>query len=312
MRPSVLIGPILIILALLIPRALSTYHTTILLQLYMMIALAQSWNLISGLTGYTSFGHAVFFGVGAYTGALMLLVGFPWWFAAFASAGSATLLAIPIGSLTLRLRGPYFAIAMLGLNEVGRIVATLWVDVTQGGDGIALTPKLLPSLTTNYYTMLFLALLSTWVIVYVLGGRIGLELRAIREDEGAAEMVGVNTTQNKVSAFVASAVIPGAVGAIYAFYTSFIDPSSVFQPALNVQMIVMVLLGGRGTVWGPVIGATIVMAIQEITWAEFPALHLALLGVLLIVIVLYLPNGILSLMQRRKRVRPDQLPEQTD
>ncbi|MEN8130180.1 MAG: branched-chain amino acid ABC transporter permease [Pseudomonadota bacterium] len=310
MRYSAIIGGILVLSALLVPGALSTYHLTFLLQLFMMIALAQSWNLISGMTGYISFGHAVFFGVGAYTGALLLVGGYPWWFAVIAAAGAATIVALPIGFLTLRLRGPYFAIAMLGLNEVGRIVATLWVDVTQGGDGIALTPQLLPALTTNYYAMLFLAVLSTLMIAHILRGRIGLELRAIREDEGAAEMVGVNTTHNKVTTFIASAVIPGAVGAVYSFFTSFIDPTSVFLPVLNVQMIVMVLLGGRGTVWGPVIGATIIMSIQEVTWAEFPALHLALLGLLLIVIVLYLPNGILSIVQRRKRVRPDQVPQQ--
>ncbi|MCP4409162.1 MAG: branched-chain amino acid ABC transporter permease [Gammaproteobacteria bacterium] len=310
MRYSAIIGGIVVLLALLVPGALSTYHLTFLLQLFMMIALAQSWNLISGMTGYISFGHAVFFGVGAYTGALLLVGGYPWWFAVIAAAGGATIVALPIGFLTLRLRGPYFAIAMLGLNEVGRIVATLWVDVTQGGDGIALTPQLLPALMNNYYAMLFLAVLSTLLIAHILRGRIGLELRAIREDEGAAEMVGVNTTQNKVTTFIASAVVPGAVGAVYSFFTSFIDPTSVFLPILNVQMIVMVLLGGRGTVWGPVIGATIIMSIQEVTWAEFPALHLALLGLLLIVIVLYLPNGILSIVQRRKRVRPDQVQQQ--
>lgn len=273
----------------------------------MMIALAQSWNLISGLTGYISFGHAVFFGIGAYTGALLLAANIPWPICVLAAAGMSMVIALPLGFLTLRLRGPYFAIAMLGLNEVGRLVATLWVDMTQGGDGIALTPQLLPSISTNYYTMLVLALLSTLVIVAVLRGRMGLELRAIREDEGAAEMIGVNTTRNKVNAFIASAVIPGAVGAVYSFFTSFIDPASVFLPVLNIQMIVMVLLGGRGTVWGPILGAVIIMTVQEITWAEFPALHLALLGVLMIVIVLYLPNGILSIVQRRKRVRPDEL-----
>lgn len=310
MRSSAIIGFILVIAVLLIPEVLSTYHMTLLIQLFMMIALAQSWNLISGITGYISFGHAVFFGIGAYTGALMLLGGFSWWIAIVGAAGVATVSALPIGLLTLRLRGPYFAIAMLGLNEVGRIVTTLWVDVTRGGDGIALTPQLLPSLTTNYYAMLCLAMLSTLIIAYVLSSRIGLELRAIREDEGAAEMVGVNTTSNKIVTFISSAIIPGAVGAVYAFYTSFIDPSSVFLPALNVQMIVIVLLGGKGTMWGPVIGAVIIMLIQEVTWAEFPALHLALLGTLLIVIVLYLPNGILSILRHRKRVRPDQLSEQ--
>jgi branched-chain amino acid transport system permease protein len=265
-----------------------------------MVALAQSWNLISGMTGYVSFGHAVFFGVGAYTGALLLGAGQSWWASLGWAALMATAVALPIGLLTLRLHGPYFAIAMLGLNEVGRTVATLWVDLTEGGDGIALSPTQLPALETTYYTMLFLAVLATLAIGIVLASRFGLELQAIREDEGAAEMVGVNTTRDKIIAFVGSAVIPGAAGAAYAYFTSFIDPVSVFPPALNIQMVVMVLLGGRGTLWGPVIGAVIIMSVREVTWAQFPALHLALLGALMILIMLFLPEGILSALRRRR------------
>lgn len=306
MRFNVGIGLCLVCLALLAPRVLMPYHITFLLQLYMMIGLAQAWNLISGLTGYVSFGHAVFFGVGAYSGALLLLAGLPWWLCTASAAFLAVLLALPVGMLTLRLRGPYFAIAMLGLNEVGRITATLWVSLTQGGDGIALTPALLPLLLSMYYTMLCLAVMATVVIAVVLRSRCGLDLRAIREDEGAAEMLGVNTRRNKVVAFVASAVIPGAVGAVYAMYTSFIDPISVFPAALNIEMIVIVLLGGRGTVWGPVLGAILIMSVREFTWAQFPGLHLALLGVLLIVVVLYLPDGLLMLTRQRQRIRPDQ------
>jgi branched-chain amino acid transport system permease protein len=309
MRYSVSIGLGLVCLALLAPRGLTPYHLTFLLQLYMMIGLAQAWNLISGLSGYVSFGHAVFFGIGSYSGALLLLAGLPWWLCAVAAAGFAMLLALPVGVLTLRLRGPYFAIAMLGLNEVGRIAATLWVSLTQGGDGIALTPALLPPLLSMYYAMLCLAVLATIVIAVVLRRRSGLELRAIREDEGAAETLGVNTRRNKVVTFLASAIIPGAVGAIYAMYTSFIDPISVFPAALNIEMIVIVLLGGRGTVWGPVLGAILITSAREVTWAQFPSLHLALLGLLLILVVLYLPDGLLTLTRQRQRIRPDQYAE---
>jgi branched-chain amino acid transport system permease protein len=303
------IGLCLVLLALLAPRVLTLYHVTFLLQVCMMIGLAQAWNLISGLTGYVSFGHAVFFGIGAYSGALLLLHGVPWWLCTASAAWIAMFLALPVGLLTLRLQGPYFAIAMLGLNEVGRITATLWVSRTQGGDGITLTPALLPQLLSMYYTTCFLAVMATVVIAVVLRSRCGLDLRAIREDEGAAEMLGVNTRRNKIVAFVASAVIPGAIGAIYAMYTSYIDPLSTFPAALNIEMIVIVLLGGRGTVGGPVLGAILIMSIREFTWAQFPGLHLALLGVLLIVVVLYLPDGLLMLTHQRKRIRPGQCPQ---
>lgn len=301
-------GVVLALLALTAPFGVNEYYQSFLLQVFLVIALAQAWNLISGMTGYVSFGHAAFFGVGAYAGALLLTWGFPWWAAIFHGAGIAALLAVPLGFLTLRLRGPYFAIAMLGLNEVGRVIATLWVDVTRGGTGLTLSPALLPSLDTKYFTMFALALGATLLVAWTRHSRFGLELRAIREDEEAAEMVGVNTTRNKVTAFVLSALIPGAVGAVYAMYTSYINPSSAFDHARNIEMIVVVLFGGSGTVWGPIIGAGTVMVLRELLWAQFPAAHLAALGMLLLVVVLYLPGGLISIVGERRQRRPDAKP----
>lgn len=299
------VGVALVLLAAAGPLMVNDYHLSFLLQLFMMVALAQSWNLISGMTGYVSFGHAAFFGVGAYAGTLFIQFGYPWPLAIFLGSAIALLVSVPIGFLTLRLRGPYFAIAMLGLNEVARIVATLWVDLTNGGSGITLSPSLLPSLTINYYLMLALAIIGTAVVARVYHSRFGLELRAIREDEGAAEMVGVNTTRSKLAAFVLSALIPGAVGTVSVMYTSYTNPSSAFDPALNIQMIVMVMFGGTGTVWGPVLGASILMLLRELLWAQFPALHLAMLGVMLLAVVLFLPGGIMSVFTRKKTVRPE-------
>ncbi|MGN7613436.1 branched-chain amino acid ABC transporter permease [Magnetococcales bacterium HHB-1] len=306
MRRDWIISIILFVPALIMPFISSDYTIIFLIQFWMMIALAQSWNLISGMTGYVSFGHAAFFGIGAYAGALALIAGVPWWLSIVVGAFVATVVAAPLGFLCLRLRGPYFAIAMLGLNELGRIIANLWVDVTQGGDGIALSPQLLPSLYGNYFAMLFLGMISIAMVIFVYHHRFGLDLRAIRAGEDTAEMLGVNTVQRKVTAFILSAILPGASGVIYAMYTSYIDPMSVFAPHLNIQMIVMVLLGGSGTIWGPVLGAVIVMVLQEAFWATFPAIHLMLMGILLIVVILYLPNGLLSILQRKKGIRPDQ------
>lgn len=298
-------GAALVAASAVAPLVFNEYYQSFLLQVFIAIALAQAWNLISGMTGYVSFGHSAFFGLGAYGGALFLTWGFPWWLAVFHGAVVAAILSLPLGVLTLRLRGPYFAIAMLGLNEIGRIVATLWVNLTNGGSGITLSPSLLPSLGMQYFTALALALGATLLVAWIHGNRFGLELRAIREDEEAAEMVGVNTTLNKVIAFVLSALIPGAMGAVYVMYTSFINPGSAFAHTRNVEMIVMVLFGGSGTVWGPIVGAALIMILREMLWAEFPEVHLALLGVLLLVVVLYLPGGIVSLARRDRRRRPD-------
>lgn len=299
------VGIALMLLAAAGPLVGSSYHQSFLLQLFMMVALAQSWNLISGMTGYVSFGHAAFFGVGAYAGTLLIHAGFPWWLAIIKGSLIALAVSLPLGLLTLRLRGPYFAIAMLGLNEVARIVATLWVDLTRGGSGITLSPALLPPLAVNYYLMLLLAVVATVIAARVYHSRFGLELRAIREDEGAAEMVGVNTTRDKLTAFVLSALIPGAAGTVNVMYTSYINPASAFDPALNIQMIVMVMFGGTGTVWGPVLGASIVMLSRELLWARFPELHLMFLGAMLLVVVLFLPGGLMSLFARKKVVRPE-------
>lgn len=287
------------------PLVASDYYLAFGLQLFMMLALAQAWNLISGMTGYVSFGHAAFFGIGAYAAALLLQSGFPWWLAILKGALIALAVSVPLGLLTLRLRGPYFAIAMLGLNEVGRIIATLWVDLTGGGSGISLAPARLPSLVQNYYAMLFIAAGSVALAAAIYRSRFGLELRAIREDEAAAEMVGVSTTRNKLAAFMLSAFIPGAVGAVYVLHTSYINPSSAFSAALNLQMIVMVMFGGSGTVFGPLLGAAVVMGLRELLWAHFPQLHLAALGLLLLVVVLILPGGLMSLLERRVRMRPE-------
>jgi len=298
-------GLALAALAALGPFVGSQYHQAFLLQLFMMVALAQSWNLISGMTGYVSFGHAAFFGVGAYAGTLFIQHGFPWWLAIANGSLIALAVSVPLGFLTLRLRGAYFAVAMLGLNEVARIVATLWVDLTRGGSGITLQPALLPPLTVNYYLMLLLAIAATAIVARVYHSRFGLELRAIREDEGAAEMIGVNTTRGKLVAFVLSALIPGAAGTVNVMYTSYINPSSAFDPSLNIQMIVMAMFGGSGTVWGPVLGASIVMGLREMLWAQYPALHLMFLGAMLLAVVLFLPGGIISLFTRKKVVRPE-------
>nr|VFK63001.1 MAG: branched-chain amino acid transport system permease protein [Candidatus Kentron sp. TC] len=316
----------IILAAMVAPLVVSPYTLTFLLQLFMIIALAQSWNLISGITGYVSFGHTVFFGIGAYTGALMLTaslsliahfpaIATPWFlailygFTIFCGMAISFLFSLPLGLLTLRLQGPYFAIAMLGVNEVGRMVATLWVDLTAGGDGIPVSPAVLPDLPVAYYIMFFLGAFATGLVAWIYHHRLGLELRTIREDEGAAEMVGINTIRNKIVAFILSAAIPGAVGVVYVMYTSFIDPHSAFTPILNLQMIVIVLLGGAGTIWGPVLGAVIIMGSREFMWAEFPALHLALLGILVIIVVFYMPKGILGLVSRRKTVRVDHTPD---
>ena len=300
-------GSFLVILALgvvalaIYPAYGTGYGVRAMLQMFMWIALAGSWNLISGLTGYVSFGHVAFFGVGAYAGAILITThGWAWPLAALAGGVAACLLALVIGYPCLRLKGPYFAIAMLGLNEVLRALVSYFEGLTGGGNGLSL-----PTLDASraiYYVMGGLALAVTGVTYAILTSRFGLRLMTIREDEIAAEAMGIDTFRHKLAAFLLSAVGPGIAGALTARDQGYIEPISVFPLVVTVTMIVMVLFGGKGTVWGPVLGAVALFVIQEIVWAQFIYLHQLLFGAIIVAVVLLMPRGVLGLLQTRYRL----------
>jgi branched-chain amino acid transport system permease protein len=273
------------------------YGVRVMLQLFMWIALAQSWNLISGLTGYVSFGHVAFFGMGSYTTAILVVKGVAWPLAAVAGGVMAVVLAFVIGWPCLRLKGPYFAIAMLGLNEVLRVMASYFEGLTGGGLGLSL-PTLDASVRI-YYAMGLVALAVTGVTYLIVTSRFGLRLMTIREDEVAAEAMGINTFRYKIYAFLLSAAAPGIVGGLAARDMGYIEPISVFPLVTTITMIVMVLFGGKGTIWGPVLGAVILFTFQELVWAHFPHAHQVLLGAIIVTVVLMMPRGILGVLQQK-------------
>jgi len=239
-----------------------------------------------------------FFGMGAYTGALLISrLGVHWLLASGAGGGMAALLAAAIGWPCLRLKGPYFAIAMLGLNEVMRIIASSWESLTKGGTGITLPPVL--NIVPLYFAMGLTALGVACLSRAIVRSKFGLRLIAIREDEVAAEAMGINTARHKLAAFMLSAVGPGVVGGLFADYTSYIEPVSVFPVLTTVTMIIMTLFGGQGTVLGPVIGAASLYFIQDYVWARFLFLHQTLFGALIVAVVLYMPRGMMGLLRDR-------------
>jgi branched-chain amino acid transport system permease protein len=279
----------------------SGYHVSFTIQIFMWIALAASWNLISGFTGYVSFGHVAFFGVGAYTAAILITkAGWHWLPAALAGAVPAMALAFVIGYPCLRLKGPYFAISMLGLNEVVRALVSYFEGFTGGGNGISLPP--IAENGPVYYAMGGVALTVTLLTYWIINSQFGLRLIAIREDEGAAEAMGINTARLKLYAFVLSAAFPGIVGGLYAWYASHIEPLSVFPLLTTITMIIMCLFGGAGTVLGPLIGAVVLSVFQEVVWARFLYLHQAIFGALIVAVVLLMPRGILGLLRQRYRL----------
>ncbi len=300
-RAGVLVLGLGLVLLAAYPAVASGYGIRFMLQLFMWITLAQSWNLISGLTGYVSFGHVAFFGTGAYaTGILISTHGWHWTAASLAGGVTAVLLALVIGYPCLRLRGPYFAIAMLGLNEVMRVLASYFGGLTGGGLGLSL-PTLHASVAI-YYAMGLAAAAVTAAAYGIITSRFGLRLMTIRDDEIAAESVGINTARYKLYAFLLSAFGPGVVGGLFARDQGYIEPIAVFPLATTITMIVMALFGGKGTVWGPVLGATSLFVIEELVWARFLYLHQLLFGAIIVLVVLFMPRGIIGMLQQRYRL----------
>jgi branched-chain amino acid transport system permease protein len=217
------------------------------------------------------------------------------------AAGVAGLIALGIGYPVLRLKGPYFAIAMLGMAEGTRVVATVWDSLTHGGVGISF-PSIENSMST-YYAML-VVMLVTIAVAYVIGhSRFGIRLNAIREDEGAAEALGIDATRYKLAAFVLSAAFPAAAGGIQAYKVLYIDPPSVFFVQITIAMALMSMLGGKGTVAGPVVGAVLLYTAQELTWVNFPTAHLIAYGLFIVLVARFMPRGLMGFAVDRGWIR---------
>jgi len=266
-------------------------------------ALALSWNFIGGLAGYPSFATAAFVGLGSYAGALVQNAGAPIVLAWIAAAGVCAVAAAALGAIVLRLRGHYFAIGSIALVEILSLVASWWSGLTGGGEGLNLAflpggPDVIARVFL--YAMLAIAVLALVTTVVVSRGRLGFGLRCIAQNEDAAEMVGIPTTRYKMAAFMLSAVFCGAAGAAYASWVAYIAPSDAFSILLTVKVPVMVLLGGAGTVLGPVLGATALVLLEETVWARFLEFHQAILGTVIVALIFFLPGGLLGLVARRR------------
>lgn len=264
----------------------------------MYAGLALSWNVIGGYTGYPSFATAAFFGVGAYTGAIMQNAGLPVWLAWLAAPLVSAGLAAAIGFAILRLRGHYFAVGSLVIPEVLREIVNSADRFTGGGMGLNLP---VVRLSIQQQGGLFLAAMGVITIAALImtlridRGRLGIAFRCIEQNEAAAVMIGVNATLYKVIAFTLSGLLAGAVGGVYANWINYIDPSDVFDVLISVKPIVMVLLGGAGTVYGPLLGAGLFVLLEEVVWRNFLTIHTGILGLIIVLLILFLPQGVARL-----------------
>jgi branched-chain amino acid transport system permease protein len=279
------------------PGALLVYW----FNLMQAIVLAQSLNLITGYTGYVDFGHVVFYGLGTYVagiaiGQLALAVPVPLW--VFVGPLMIALLAALVGMPALRLRGAYFAIAMLSFNEATRLVVlNLPRDFAGGAFGIP-TPEIYDP-HAAFYAMVGLLVAITMFTIWLAGSRFGVGLKAIRDDEGAAAVMGISTTPYKLAVFGASAYFAGVAGAVDYWFVAHTSNELVFNNVVTVEMVAGVFLGGAGTVVGPVLGATILYIVRDLLWSRFPFLYLPMFGVVIAVVVLYVPRGIVGFLEDR-------------
>jgi len=278
--------------------------------IFMFVALAQAWNLIGGFAGYASFGQVVFFGLGGYfTAVAMSHWHFNFWVSLLLSGVVAALFATLIGIPLLRLKGHYFAVATLGVAEGMREVVNNLPNLTGGGAGITV-PTVGSNATTAYlgndgFYLLFLALAAGSVLVggLVSRNKFGYALRAINQDEDAAAAMGINTTRAKVLAFALSGFITGLVGASYAFQQVTIFPQRLFDVDITVLMIIMVVIGGSGTILGPLLGAVALQFLSEFLRQSFPDLHTFILGAIIVLAVILLPQGAVNYVREARHTR---------
>jgi branched-chain amino acid transport system permease protein len=268
----------------------------------MYAVLALSWNFIGGLTGYPSFATAAFFGLGAYASGILESRGIPTPLAWAAAAIAAAAFAGLIGLAILHLKGHYFAIASLALAEVLRELINSSADLTGGGMGLNLpVPKSSVHFQAQltYAVMLGLMTVTAAVAILVRQSKLGFALNCIQQNEDAALMIGINARFYKTAAFVLSAVFVGVAGAIYASWVHYIEPADVFDILLAVKPLVMVLIGGLGTLFGPVIGAAVYLLLEEAVWRNFLTIHAAVLGLLIVLLVLFLPGGMAAVLRHK-------------
>ena len=311
------------------------YALHIMILLFLAVTQGEAWNIIGGYTGQYSVGHAAYFGAGAY-GALIMLTKWnvPPWYGTWVGVAVALVLALAIGSICFRLRGPYFVLASIAVAEIVRITALNWAVVTNGAEGILvseLPPLVLGGMVLTdfsskvpyYYMGLGLAaatILATWAVQ---NSKLGYYFQAIREDQDAAHSLGISLSLYKNLALLLSAFFTAQAGAFYALYVRFIDPTTVLSLDLSVQIVLIAIIGGIGTIYGPMVGALVLIPLSEVLRSNVIAqavinsglvredsgvgiflkenlahAHVLIYGILVVVVILFMPEGVLGFVRK--------------
>lgn len=313
----------------------SPYALHMMILFFLSVIMGESWNILGGYTGQYSVGHAAYFGVGAYTTMILMTAkGIPPWFGVWAGVVVVIGVALVIGSICFRLRGPYFVLASIAVAEIMRLTAFNLKDLTNGAEGILAVS--VPPLTIGgvvvtdflskvpfYYFGLGLALLTIAVTWLVEHSKLGYFFQAIREDQDAAHSLGISLTIYKNIALIISAVLTAMAGSYYAVYVGFVDPNTVLPLDLSVQIVLISIIGGIGTLFGPVVGALVLVPLSEalrsnlITQTLFSIglvsegskvghflqenlshAHVLIYGILVVIVILFMPEGVLGFVRR--------------
>jgi branched-chain amino acid transport system permease protein len=288
----------------------SHYYQHLIIIALMWVVIGSSWNLLAGYTGQVSFGHAMFFGTGAYTaGILVLKLGISAWWGMMFGGIVSMIIGLFVGWVCFRLRGPYFALATLAGGEIFRLIATNWEDLTEGMVGILII-QTFKSKLPYYYIALALAALCVYFIYLVMKSKWGYYFVSIREDQDAAESLGINTALYKNVSLLISSFFTGMAGAFYMNYMAFIDPEVVYSlHYISIMSILVGIVGGVATIMGPAAGAFIMVGVQETFRSAFFGLapkwisegHALVFGLLVVFVIMFLANGIVGDWSKIKR-----------
>ena len=288
---------------LMVPLAgFSGYLIRLFAMIFLWVGKAGCWNILSGMTGYIDFGAVGYYGIGSYVTALLMSKAHaPFVFSILASGIVSALIALPIGLPTLRLRGAYFGIATLAFAEAMKQIIlefdkTAGVRFFDGPHGITL--PIGPGNEFFYYFGLGVMVVVVMMTYRIKRSKFGYALRAIREAEQAAELAGVDTLRAKVKAYMISAFFLGVIGGVEAYWLTYITPHMVFDVLITIQMVVMSLLGGMGTVFGPAVGASFLTVLYEILHRDFPYTYTILVGLIIVGVVLLMPKGIVGSLRK--------------
>lgn len=294
------------LLALIVPMVANLHTYSIVITILIWIMFGHSWNLLGGYTGQISFGHAMFLGVGAYTSMLIVnTLNLDMAITLLLGGLLAGMLSLAIGFLIFRLKGPYFALGTLAFAEIIHIVARNMKSVTNGGEGLMLMKRptffgiQIVNKTEYFFVALLLAALVTLFVAYLMRSKTGYTFIAVRENQDSAEAMGMNSTLVKSKALFISAFLAGLAGGFYGLYNKFIDPEMTMTVHMSAEMIFVTVIGGIGTIAGPVIGSAVLITLQEYlknldALQAFPSLYLIVYGLLIMLVIVYLPGGLVE------------------